>query len=268
MSFLRPIQDFDRPKLVNEYHRAVVVDNQDPQKLHRVKIRIQEIHGTEQEIPNDHLPWAIHFRPTFLGGGPNLSQASIPRIGTEVQIVHIKGDIYQPAYMFEMANDSNRMDQLEEDYPQSYVLRDSDGNYWHVNMEQNKLNVLFNGTELCEITQDRETTIGQNQLLSIGNNKTDEITNDEVREIGNNKTETVDNFATYNATKFTINTSGDTIINASGNVNVTASGEATVDAPLIKLNGAGGGVVTQESIDPITGLPHPDGSSTVFAGDG
>lgn len=68
---------------------------------------------------------------------------------------------------------------------------------------------------------------------------------------------------------------GDVIINTPTQVqvncstaDVNASGLVTVDGSEIHLNGSGGGVLTQESINPITGLPYPDGSSTVKAGDG
>jgi len=316
MSFLRPQQDFDKPQLGEEFYRGIVVDNVDPQQLHRVKIRIEELHGTADDIPDENLPWAMHFRPSFLGGNVDLSNAAIPRIDSEVIVTHIRGEIYQPAYMFELAHNNNRMSQAEEDYPESYVLRDSDGNFWHVNMEQDKLDILFNGTQCIEITVDNFETIGQDQTLDVGRDKTDTVGRDETRtigndqsedivnnsartvgvdqtedignnltetvgndysnDIGNNSVETIGNDETnnvgnnstenitqkkeINATRLVINTSADVDINAGGNV--------TVDAPQILLNGSGGGVLTQESINPVTGTPFPDGSTTVKAGDG
>ena len=244
MSFLRPQQDFNNPKLGEEFYRGIVVDNADPDKLHRVKIRIEELHGNQNDIPDSHLPWAIHFRPSFLGGGSNLSSGAIPRIGSDVLVKHIRGEIYQPAYMFELAHAGNRINKVEEDYPESYAMVDSDGNYWHVNMQQDILNILFNGSKVMEITLNRTTTIG----------------NDDTLNVGNNKTESVINTHTQNAATFNINTSGDTNITANGNVNVQGSN--------INLNGSSAGVLTQESINPLTGTPFPDGSTTVHAGDG
>lgn len=49
---------------------------------------------------------------------------------------------------------------------------------------------------------------------------------------------------------------------------INASSICTIDAPQVHLNGSGGGVLTQESINPMTGTPFPDGSSTVKAGQG
>lgn len=284
MSFLRPSQDFTTPNLGEEFYRAVVVDNNDPEKIHRVKIRIEELHGTEREIPNSNLPWAIHFRPSFLGGGSNLSSGAVPRVGSEVIVTHIRGEIYQPAYMFELAHNGTRLSQVEEDYPESYALRDSDGNFWHINMVEDKLDILFNGTQYLQITVDRNEIIGNDQTIDIGNNETrtigtdktesignnesntignnkvENIGNNETNTIGNNSTENISNVKTINSTRLVVNTSADVDINASANV--------TINGSQIHLNGAGGGVLTTESINPITGLPFPNGSSTVKAADG
>lgn len=283
--FIKPQQDIKKPNLTEEFFRATVVDNVDPEKLGRIKIRILDIHGTDQNIPDSNLPWAIQMRPTFLGGSSQVSTFSVPRIDSEVIVTHIKGDIYQPAYVFELNNSNTILDESAEDYPESYGFKDSDGNKYHVNMEQDTLKILFNGDEFIEITKNRDTiigesdseTIGIDQTSTIGNNKTTTIANDESNTVNNNKTEniasnsniTVGGNLTENVTGSVSQTiSGGLTINVSGAVNVTAAGTASVTAPTIELNGSGGGVLTQQSINPLTGVPFPDGSSTVFAGDG
>ena len=293
MALIRPMQDFTSPNLGEEFYRAVVVDNVDPANLHRVKIRIQELHGTDQDIPDSNLPWAIQFRPTFLGGDSNLSLTAIPRIGSDLIVTHIRGDIYQPAYVFELSHNNNRMtEQGEQDYPDSYVLRDSDNNYWHVNLVQDKLDIKFNGEECIEITVDRDTIIGQddsetngrdktkvvqrNEQNDINGTRTTTVVGDETKTVNGSQTVTVDGdrtenlnsnsnetiaqTKTINATRIVINTTSDVDINASANV--------TIDGAEIHMNGSGGGVLTQEAINPLTGTPFPDGSTTVKAGDG
>ncbi|MDR2523401.1 MAG: phage baseplate assembly protein V [Synergistaceae bacterium] len=44
-------------------HRGIVVDNADPEKLGRLKVRVESAYG---EQPAENLPWAW---PCFLGGG-------------------------------------------------------------------------------------------------------------------------------------------------------------------------------------------------------
>lgn len=229
MALFRPQQDFNSQKLGEEFYYGVVVDNNDPEKLRRIKVRIEDLHGTEQEIPDSDLPWAIQFRPTFLGGDVNLSTTAIPRIGSNVIITHNRGDIHQPAYMFELSHNSNRMEKGEEDYPDSYVLRDSDDNFWHVNLVQDKLDIKFNGDEFIEITANRETTIGENntktvignELNTIQGTRTTEVTGDESKTVSSNQSNTID---------------GDRTENVGGNLNQTVTGNKTVTTPTLTIN--------------------------------
>ena len=256
MSFLRPVQDFDSPALGEEFYRAIVVDNNDPDQLSRVKIRIEELHGTEQEISDNLLPWAMQFRPTFLGGNSELSLGAVPAIGSEVIVTHIRGEIYQPAYMFELNHNNTKITEALEDYPNSYSIKDSDGNFWHVNMEQDILNIQFNGTQQIEITVDKLETVGNDYTLEVGNDSIQTISNDSTVNVDNNFIQTTTNDHTQNAATFNITTSG--------NTNITASGNVVVQGSEITLNG-GDPVVTTNDIDPFTGSPHPEGSPSVKA---
>lgn len=66
----------------------------------------------------------------------------------------------------------------------------------------------------------------------------------------------------------TITTGGKCKLDAAGDVDIDAAGNITLDATLIQNNGTIAGVVTTLSINPLTGLPFPNGSPTVRAGDG
>lgn len=287
MAFIRPQQDFTSSKLGEEFYHGVVVDNVDPDNLRRLKIRIEDLHGTEQEIPDANLPWAIQFRPTFLGGNTNLSTHAIPRIGSDIVLTHIRGDIHQPAYLFELSHNTNRMEKGEEDYPDSYVLRDSDDNFWHVNMVQDKLDIKFNGDECLEITIDRDTIIGQddtetvgrddtrtvgrddtetinrdktktvvrNELNTIQGTRTTEVTGDESKTVRSNQSNTIDvdrtenigNNLTQTVTQTKTVNSTRLIINTSADVDINASANVTIDGSNVILNGGSGGGVVVSS---------------------
>ncbi len=261
MTFIRPQQDLHSPKLTEEFLRAIVVDNNDPSNLGRVKIRILEIHGTEQDIPDDNLPWAIQMRPAFLGGASNLSTFSVPRVGSEVIVTHIKGDVYQPAYIFELYNAADTINENAEDYPESYGFKDSDENYYHVNMEQNTLKIKFNGDEFIEITKNRETIIGQNEDILIAGDRQLQTDGSDTQIIGSNQSISI-------SQNQNIDVGSNFTINITGGCNITSGGACNITAPTINLNGTGNGVLTTASINPLTGSPFPDGSSTVFTGDG
>lgn len=65
---------------------------------------------------------------------------------------------------------------------------------------------------------------------------------------------------TINANQVEINSDGDTTINANGACNINGT--------TINCNGSAAGVVTTLSINPVTGTPFPDGSTTLLNSDG
>ncbi len=71
-----------------------------------------------------------------------------------------------------------------------------------------------------------------------------------------------------NCNNATVNADNNATVSANGDVAITAGGNITLDGAQIQNNGSAAGVVTTLSINPTTGLPFPDGSDTVRAGDG
>jgi phage baseplate assembly protein gpV len=117
----------------------------------------------------------------------------------------MRGDIYQPMYCFEVADGSNIASQASQNYPNSYVLRDSDDNYWHVDMVDNKLDIKFNGNEFLEITANLDTTIGGNETKSIGGNETRTISGSRTTNVATSDTKTVPSFTINASSSVTIN---------------------------------------------------------------
>lgn len=66
----------------------------------------------------------------------------------------------------------------------------------------------------------------------------------------------------------TVNSSGNTVVNADGDCELNAGGDCNINGSTINNNGTTAGVVTTLSINPLTGTPFPDGSSTLRNSDG
>lgn len=88
-------------------YRGVVVDNNDPDKLGRVKLLVRPMFKKE-DIPISALPWAVPAFPLHEGSGADsgvqFGYFSIPRLDTEVWVFFEAGDYNQPVFFAEAYN--------------------------------------------------------------------------------------------------------------------------------------------------------------------
>jgi len=117
-------------------HRGVVMDNNDPKRVGRVKCVVSGLIEGETA----YLPWCFPRNPYGLGGGGNKtpynSGFSVPEIGTELEIWFPFGDIYHPMYVGFWQSYKTHQTGFDSDYPESYGWRDSTGNYLKINKAQ------------------------------------------------------------------------------------------------------------------------------------
>jgi hypothetical protein len=101
--YMKPVRALSRP------HKGVVVDNEDPEKLGRVKV---EIKGLIEGAPDD-LPWCI---PSTL----DAKTMDVPKVGDELIIEFPYNDIYAPFYGGGWHNANTKADGFDEDYPNTF----------------------------------------------------------------------------------------------------------------------------------------------------
>jgi hypothetical protein len=89
---------------LNGFYRAVVEENNDPDKRGRVRVRIWGLH-TEKKIksdtegiPTNELPWAEPCLPIHEGGVSGFGMFGVPLQGSHVMIFFESGNISQPRY--------------------------------------------------------------------------------------------------------------------------------------------------------------------------
>lgn len=75
----------------NSFYRAYVIDNQDPDKLGRVKIRIPSLHGTSTTYP-----WA--YPASLTGFGFQTGMFILPPVGAMVWVTFEYSDEHRPIY--------------------------------------------------------------------------------------------------------------------------------------------------------------------------
>ena len=121
-------------------HRGIVMDNNDPKRVGRVKCVVSGLIEGETA----YLPWCFPRNPNGLGGGGNKtpynSGFSVPEIGTELEIWFPFGDIYHPMYVGFWQSYKTHQTGFDSDYPESYGWRDSTGNYLKINKAQGYAN--------------------------------------------------------------------------------------------------------------------------------
>lgn len=143
-------------------YKGKVVDNNDPLKLGRVRVRVFEMYGNpaiEQYITDEDLPW-INQRPaSFLG---DTSFFAVPEIGTELTIDYPTSDPHFGYYKGGINSLVNRNTFFDVDYPNSYGFIDSRNNYVRINKTQDTIQIGHSSGTTIVINADGSITINSN----------------------------------------------------------------------------------------------------------
>lgn len=106
--------------------RGVVVNNNDPEKRGRVKVRYRDIHDN---ISDEDLPWSSP-KEGFGSGSKGVGHVKVPPVGTTVFGSHQDNSLYHPEYTEGPATDDKKVDELTgDDYPHNRGHVDHKGNY-------------------------------------------------------------------------------------------------------------------------------------------
>lgn len=126
---------------------AEVVENNDPEKRQRVRIKIPEIHGDAN--PPDWYPWAVPCGLRMRGMANNVGSQAIPIIGAEVYVVLQNGDPHFPLYIGGVVSQRTQLPQLEVNYPFRYGMQDDKGNYLWVDTQVGDIELYhFSGLKI------------------------------------------------------------------------------------------------------------------------
>lgn len=127
-----------------DYHgipvRGIVVDNDDPLYLGRVKC---EVTGRWPIGEYEKLPWIFPFNPYGLGGKITNSSFSVPEIESELIIIFPYKLEYAPFYIgYFQSTVTHQAVLFDEDYPDSYGFCDPQMFWTKVNKKQEYLELF------------------------------------------------------------------------------------------------------------------------------
>lgn len=151
----------------NIWHTGKVVDNNDPDKLGRCRVRVYSIFGND--IPDDDIPWA---KPDFTFIGSEVGSFVVPPVGCLVRCYFDNNDIYLPYYTTKAATSKLPVDK-DEDYPNNMILFESDrGDVMSVNRSTGVVTFRHSTGSVISIDGDGNMEISSSNTLKI------EATND------------------------------------------------------------------------------------------
>jgi hypothetical protein len=143
--------------IFDNIHLGTVVDNNDPEKIGRIKCTV---FGLYEDVTN--LPWITAMQSNFLGGSNNSGFLSIPEIGSYVVVSFPTRDIYSPFYSGNILTKATKNTSFDSDYPNVYGFKDSKGNLFKLNKTTGEVNFTHNaGTDIV-IHPDGHIEIGTN----------------------------------------------------------------------------------------------------------
>lgn len=215
-SLLREAVRSERPEPSLAYYPGKVVDNKDPMKKGRCRIRVFGIYG--DSIGDDDLPWA-DCDNAF--NGSEKGSFVVPPIGALVNVRFDGNDLYMPRYTSKVVLSPDKMvSNPLGDYPDTMVFFETDnGDYFKINRKTG------------------ETNYNHRSGVKISISKSGDV------EISNTNAEG-GQIAITSSGDLSLQSKGDILLNARGNVKlVTPLGSETWTPNCIKMC-------------PFTMLPH------------
>ena len=148
---IKPINSFLKETVdpATQSYLGMVEDNNDPEKLGRLRVRISPYMDFEPE----DVPWACPTLGTH-GNNPEAGGINIPEVGSQVRVYFPSHDLTAPYYMGAELNELNRTTFFDEDYPNTYGYKDSTGNFIKVNKAKKTIHLQHSSTSNMRVAPD------------------------------------------------------------------------------------------------------------------
>ena len=132
-----------------------VIDNNDPKKLGRVKVKI----SAYADLNDEALPWASPLLASH-GNSQEYGGINIPEIGSQVRVTFPSRDFTAPYYSGAELNEHTRTTFFDDDYPNTYGYKDSVGNFIRINKERGVAQLQHSSTTNMQVAPDGSIKVG------------------------------------------------------------------------------------------------------------
>lgn len=249
MSTLPKIKDLKKEPSVTtagKLFAARVVNNNDPQKLQRIQIRIKHIH---RGVADDDLPWALPVRHSSQGNN-SVGIVSVPVVGSRVLIEYL--DDYSLLYRGDFNQDATLLSELTAtNYPDCYGFIDKSGNKFLVDTKDDIVTFTHLSGTTISILRDGTTSIKAPKSITLSATENLNV------KVGGAVNVSCTAF-NVNSTSITLRASGAAILAAASSI-LSATSSIVVNAASFALNAA-------FNLSPISGwVTPPEATSTAPA---
>ncbi len=135
---------------------APVVDNNDPLRIQRVRVRIPILHNGVQD---SQLPWVAPQDMNGVGHGGGASSQFVPVVGSLVKVIFKNGNPHMPEYTAKVLVPGNVSPVLAVNYPNRWGIVDPKGNQFWVDMQAGDAEFLHHSGTLVHINNDGSATL-------------------------------------------------------------------------------------------------------------
>jgi len=158
--------DSDIDEEENYIYTGIVVNNNDPDKQGKCKIRVYSIFGND--VPDEHLPWAL---PDFTFVGSSVGNFVVPPVGALVNVYFDRGDIYLPHYTTKVVNKNSLPKRRMKNYPNNIVLFETDnGDYFEIDRNNSTAQFYHKSGTSIKILSDGSIVVDcKGNILSMKN---------------------------------------------------------------------------------------------------
>lgn len=159
--------------LINKTFYGQVVDNNDPDKEGRCKVRV---FGVFTDILDEDLPWAMPGSLKIFGGGEDggAGEVSIPKLNAIVRIQFPEGNLYSPEWIGLAYINQAVRDEINNSYLNSHVIAYDVDEQVKILYTPDKGILIFHKNSQIIINPDSSITIehsgGQSIIELIGGN--------------------------------------------------------------------------------------------------
>lgn len=109
-------------------HVGTVVDDNDPRKARRVRVRVAGIHP--DAIPDNHLPWALPMEQMYASNAEDPTRSGrvdIPHKGAKVGVRYPQGDPHKPELAPYPGDKKTILPEADLNYPYRKIIRYPNG---------------------------------------------------------------------------------------------------------------------------------------------